>query len=456
MPPSPSNTKPHRLKHETPYDQRLLWLVLGSGAPAIATAMTLLLVDDFTTRTRWTLGVFVVGCWFFGALLVREKVVRPLQTIANLLAALREGDFSIRARRLPPDDPLGGVHAEINSLGSVLREQRLVAMEATALLRTVMAEIDVAIFAFDDSGLLRLINRSGQELLAQPAERVIGRSAADLGLGICLDGEATRVLPITFPGGQGRWAMRRTSFREQGRPHQLIVIADLTRALRDEELKAWQRLVRVLGHELNNSLAPIKSLAGSLTTMLQRKPADWESDMAHGLEIIATRADGLARFMESYARLARLPQPTLAPADLCAIVRRAASLETRAPVHLDDCPPLQLPLDAAQIEQLLINVIKNAAEAARETGGAVHIRWSTSAHEAEIRIEDEGPGIANPSNLFVPFFTTKPGGSGIGLVLCRQIAENHSGSFTLANRTDRTGSVATIRLPLNRNVASDY
>jgi len=445
-----SSPKPRR-KHETPFDRRLLWLVLGSGAPAIATAMTLLCVDDFTTRTRWTLGVFVVGCWFFGALLVREKVVRPLQTIANLLAALREGDFSIRARRLPPDDPLGGVHAEINTLGTILREQRLVAMEATALLRTVMAEIDVAIFAFDESGQLRLINRSGQELLAQPAERVIGRSAIELGLEICLEGDATRVLPITFPGGQGRWAMRRTSFREQGRPHQLIVIADLTRALRDEELKAWQKLVRVLGHELNNSLAPIKSLAGSLTTMLQRRPADWESDMQHGLEIIATRADGLARFMESYARLARLPQPTLAPADLCALVRRAASLETRAPVHLADCPQLTLDIDAAQIEQLLINVLKNAAEAARETGGAVHVSWSTTTHEAEVRIEDDGPGIANPSNLFVPFFTTKPGGSGIGLVLCRQIAENHGGTFTLANRTDRTGGVATIRLPLRRN-----
>ena len=453
MAPPNSSPSPHRPKREIAFDQRLLWLVLGSGAPAIATAMTLLLVDDFTTRTRWTLGVFVVGCWLFGALLVREKVVRPLQTIANLLAALREGDFSIRARRLPPDDPLGGVHAEINSLGTILRDQRLVAMEATALLRTVMAEIDVAIFAFDETGQLRLINRSGQELLAQPAERVIGRSAAELGLAICLTGEATRLLPLTFPGGQGRWAMRRTSFRERGLPHQLVVIADLTRALRDEELKAWQKLVRVIGHELNNSLAPIKSLAGSLTTMLQRRPADWEDDMQRGLDIIAARADGLSRFMEAYARLARLPQPSLAPADLCAIVRRVASLEARVPVQVAECPPITLEIDAAQIEQLLINLFKNAAEAALETGGGIQVSWETDPHEAEIRIEDDGPGIANPSNLFVPFFTTKPGGSGIGLVLCRQIAENHGGSFTLANRTGRTGGVATLRLPLRRTAA---
>lgn len=453
MAPPNSSPQPRRPTREIAFDQRLLWLVLGSGAPAIATAMTLLCVDDFTTRTRWTLGVFVVGCWFFGALLVREKVVRPLQTIANLLAALREGDFSIRARRLPPDDPLGGVHAEINSLGTILRDQRLVAMEATALLRTVMAEIDVAIFAFDETGQLRLINRSGQELLAQPAERVIGRSAAELGLELCLTGEPTRLLPLTFPGGQGRWAMRRTSFRERGLPHQLVVIADLTRALRDEELKAWQKLVRVIGHELNNSLAPIKSLAGSLTTMLKRRPADWEEDMQRGLDIIAARADGLSRFMEAYARLARLPQPTLAPADLCAIVRRVASLEARVPVQVASCPPITLEIDAAQIEQLLINLFKNAAEAALETGGGIQVSWATDPHEAEIRIEDDGPGIANPSNLFVPFFTTKPGGSGIGLVLCRQIAENHGGSFTLANRTGRTGGVATLRLPLRRTAA---
>ncbi|MBK8478030.1 MAG: PAS domain-containing protein [Opitutaceae bacterium] len=415
--------------------------------------MTLLFVHDFTERTRWTLALFVVGSWFFGSLLVRERVVRPLQTLANLLAALREGDFSIRARSSRPDDPLGEVHVEVNGLGAMLREQRLVAMEATALLRTVMAEIDVAIFAFDEQGRLRLINRSGQELLAQPAERVIGRTAAELGLGDCLEGPATRLMSSVFPGGPGRWGMRRNSFRERGLPHQLVVIADLSSPLREEELKAWQKLVRVLGHELNNSLAPIKSLAGSLGTLLQRRPADWEDDMQRGLEIIASRADGLARFMEAYARLARLPAPKLAPADLCAIARRVASLETRIPIAIADCPPLQLSIDAAQIEQLLINALKNAVEAALDTGGGVRLRWATTPHFAEVVIEDEGHGIANPGNLFVPFFTTKPGGSGIGLVLCRQIAENHGGSFTLANRTDRPGGVATLRLPLKPALA---
>lgn len=454
MPPPVKPAARRPSEPRTPFDRRMLYTTLFAGAPGVVVSMAILWGGtalggaDYPARVQWTLTLFIVGFWLGGAFVVRERLVRPLQTLANLLAALREGDFSIRARGARHDDPLGEVHTEVNTLGSILKEQRLVAMEATALLRAVMAEIDVAIFAFDENNLLRLINRSGQELIALPAERVMGRTAEELGLGECLAGESSRILPFAFPGGSGRWGMRRTTFRERGLPHHLIVIADLSRPLREEELRAWQKLVRVLGHELNNSLAPIKSIAGSLGTLLRRKSADWEDDMARGLDIIASRADGLARFMEAYARLARLPPPKVALTDLCAIARRVAVLETRLRVAVDECPPLQLEIDAAQIEQLLINVLKNAVEAALDTGGGVRIRWHAAPQYAEVVVEDEGPGIANPANLFVPFFTTKPGGSGIGLVLCRQVAENHGGSFTLENRKDRTGGQAILRLPL--------
>jgi len=200
---------------------------------------------------QWTLVLWMVLAWFYFAFAVREQVVRPLQTMANLLTALREGDFSVRARGANRDEPLGDVMTEINMLSGVLQEQRLGALEATALLRTVMEEIDVAIFAFDANETLRLVNRTGQELIAQPAERILGRQAKELDLADCLVGDDTRVLTRTFPGGAGRWGMRRTSFREGGLPHQLVVIADLSQPLREEELKAWQRLVRVIGHELN-------------------------------------------------------------------------------------------------------------------------------------------------------------------------------------------------------------
>lgn len=444
----PTTKKPLRKKREPlAFDKRLLVAAFVAGGPGVIVSIAILLTGDFTPKVQWTLSLLILGFWIGGSFAVRERIVRPLQTIANLLAALREGDFSIRARGAVGEDPLSEVHREVNTLGAILKEQRLVAMEATALLRTVMAEIDVAIFAFDDAGLLKLVNRTGQELIAQPAERLMGRDAVQLGLGECLEGEPTRVLPINFPGGQGRWGMRRTTFREGGLAHSLIVIADLSRPLRDEELKAWQRLVRVLGHELNNSLAPIKSLAGSLKRIVKQRGSDWEEDTERGLDIIATRAEGLSRFMEAYARLARLPPPVLAEAEIGAIVRRVVALESRIQVTRIDGPDVVLKIDPAQIEQLLINALKNAAEAALDTGGGVTVSWERSRNFVEIRILDEGPGIANPSNLFVPFFTTKPGGTGIGLVLCRQVAENHGGSFTLTNRVGTSGCEALLRLP---------
>jgi nitrogen fixation/metabolism regulation signal transduction histidine kinase len=434
------------------HDQQILLYALLAGAPALIVAMGFLWFGDYAPRVEWTLTLLLFGFWLGFATAMRHRVVRPLQTMANLLSALREGDFSIRARGVRRDEPLGDVYAEINSLGNVLKAQRLGALEATALLRKVMEEIDVAIFAFDGSETLRLVNRAGQELLATPAERLLGRSAAELGLQECLQDEETRVLASAkFPGGTGRWGMRRTSFREGGRPHSLVVITDLSVPLREEELKAWQRLVRVLGHELNNSLAPIKSIAGSLSTMLRRspRPSDWEDDMRSGLEVIETRAEGLGRFMQAYARLAKLPPPTLVTTAVAPIVRRAAALETRRPIEVQGGPELTANLDAAQIEQVLINLFKNAVEAASETGGGVRVNWKRQGSFFEIRIEDDGPGIANPANLFVPFFTTKPNGSGIGLLLCRQIAENHGGRLSLRNRDGGSpGCQAVLRLPV--------
>lgn len=431
------------------HDESVFATALLAGLPGVVVSLALLWMGDFTPKVQWTLTLIVAGSWLGFAAAVKSRVVRPLQTMANLLSALREGDFSVRARGARRDEPLGDVMTEINTLSRTLQEQRLGALEATALLRTVMEEIDVAIFAFDQDGALRLANHSAQILLDKPAERILGRNARELGLEEWLNGDPARVLSTSFPGHPGRWGMRRSLFREGGRPHHLIVIADLSRALREEETKAWQRLVRVLGHELNNSLAPIKSIAGSLGAILKRaqRPADWETDMRAGLEIIETRADGLSRFMQAYARLAKLPQPNLAPCSLLALVHRVVALELRHPVHVVGGPAIQVACDAAQIEQVLINLIKNAVDAVSETGGGVRIAWTKQSHRVELTVEDDGPGVANASNLFVPFFTTKPSGSGIGLVLCRQIAENHGGTLTLANRSDAPGSVATLRLP---------
>jgi nitrogen fixation/metabolism regulation signal transduction histidine kinase len=443
--------KRRRLTH----DQTIFVYALLAGLPAIVVSLCFLWLGERAPKEQWTLTLLIVACWFGFAAAAQSQVIRPLHTMANLLSALREGDFAIRARGARRDEALGDVMAEINVLSRTLQDQRLSALEATALLRTVMEEINIAIFAFDADRRLRLANHAAQILLAKPAERILGRDAADIGMAECLEGEQPRMLNLKFAGGAGRWGMRRSEFREGGRPHQLVVIADLSRTLREEELQAWQRIVRVLGHELNNSLAPIKSIAGSLSTLLKspRRADDWEDDMRSGLDIIASRADSLARFMQAYARLAKLPQPTLAPCALRPLVQRIIALETRLPVQLQESPDVTLACDAAQLEQLVINLVKNAVEAALEQRAAgradagARLGWRKVSGGVELLVEDDGPGIAQATNLFVPFFTTKPEGSGIGLVLCRQIAENHGGALTLVNRDHASGCIATLRLP---------
>jgi two-component system nitrogen regulation sensor histidine kinase NtrY len=416
-------------------------------------SLIFLWTGDFTPKVQWTLTVIIATFCLGFAFALRERVILPLQTLSNLLAALGEGDFSIRARGARGGDALGEVMIEVNTLVETLRHQRLDALEATTLLRKVMAEIEVAVFTFDEQRELKFVNRAGARLLAQNAERTLGRRAEELGLEDCLDGEAPRVINTAFPGGVGRWEIRRSSFRQGGRPHELLVLSDLSQPLREEERQAFQRLIRVIGHEMNNSLAPIKSIAGSLATILERDPppSDWRDDMQRGLAVIASRSESLSRFMSAYARLARLPPPKLAPLDVSALIDRVATLEKGHNIQIAGGPKLTIQGDSDQLEQLLINLVRNAVDAVRETGGAVRVGWHRlpgSPFSMELWVEDEGPGLSNTGNLFVPFFTTKPGGSGIGLVLSRQIAEAHGGSLMLENRDDRSGCRASLRLPL--------
>ena len=445
----PRTSARKKLRHRLTHESHLTWIVIGAAAPAAVVALSLLWFGDYTPKVQWTLTLFIVGCGLGFVVSAREHIVRPLQTMTNLLAALREGDYSIRARGARLDDALGEVLLEINALGETLRTQRLGAFEATALLRTIMAEIDVVIFTFDTERRLRLVNRAGENLLGRSIDKLLGRKASELNLDVVYEADDDTPLSLSFPGASGRWGVRKSTFRESGLPHELIVLTDLSKTLREEERNAWQRIVRVLGHELNNSLAPIKSIAGSLETLLRREPPppDWKDDARSGLNVIATRAESLSRFMQAYARLARLPSPQKEPFKLAELIGRVVSLETRLAVRIAKGPDITIEADAAQVEQLLINIVHNAVDASLETGGGVTIGWRELSECVELYVHDEGQGIMNPTNLFVPFFTTKPGGSGIGLALSRQIAEAHGGSLLLANRRGRPGCEALLRLP---------
>ena len=431
------------------FQNRVLVLVLLAVAPGAIGTVVLLYLTNASPPLRWTIIGFLSFAALIAVVAVRRNVVRPLQTLANMLEALREGDYSMRGRNVDPEDSYGEVMVEVNTLSRTLYDQRLEALEAGALLQKIIADVDIAVFAFDAALRLRIVNRAGEALLGGTIEKLQGRSAADLGLSGMLAEPSGRIVAHVFPGGSGRWEIRRRSFREGGKPHELLVISDLSPALREEERQAWQRIVRVIGHELNSSLAPIKSMAGTVRKLVGRQPLpeDWRDDAQAGLSIIHDRAESLERFMGAYARLARLPPPTRRDAELAALVRRVASLhETR--ILVEPGARIHVSIDPDQIEQVFINLMRNAVEAAGEKGG-VRVRWRGEGDTVVVEVEDDGPGLARTDNLWVPFFTTKPHGTGIGLVLSREIVENHGGSIALQNRRGAKGCIASVRLPLN-------
>lgn len=430
------------------YETRIIRTTLAATLPLAITCIVLLSSGEFSRRAWWTTASVVAVSLFIATWVVRERLVGPIRTLSNLLAALREGDYSLRARPLPGDDALGEALAETNALRDLLQERRLEAEAATALLREVIAAIDSAILVFDQDHRLRLTNRAGERLLATPTERLLGETASRLAVEDMLTADEENVIEHSFPGAEGRFRVRSATFRDRGRPHRLLLIEDLSRALRAEERQAWQRLVRVLGHEINNSLAPIRSISDSLRQLAWRDPLphDWRDDMDRGLSIVGGRADSLARFTVAYSRIAQLPVPGLRRVELSTMIERVASLETRVGVRVHPGATVFVNADPDQLEQALINLIRNAAEASLETGGGVEVSWIVDRGSVEIRILDEGMGVSNSGNLFVPFFTTKPSGSGVGLTLTRQIAEAHGGSVTLENRSGSSGCLATLTL----------
>ncbi|MGJ3242796.1 MAG: sensor histidine kinase [Opitutales bacterium] len=445
--------EPDRSRCKGPFNhyrtvRRLAWL---TALPGLLATGLFLLFGDFSGKAVITVLVFVGAGWLFFHVALMEAVFRPMQAASNMLSALREGDYSLKPRDADPEDPLGQIMLEIGELTATLRENRLGVVEANLLLRQVVEEIDVGVMTFDSQAVLQLVNPAAETLLGAEAGQLIGKpvSALPEAIGRMLDpafaGE------VQLPGRAGRWGWRTGTFRAHGEPQTLLMVTDLSRRLRDEERQAWKRLIRVMGHEINNSLAPMKSIAGSMRGILKREelPLDWREDLTNGLTVIEERTQSLARFIEAYASIARLPPPQKQSVDLSGLVRRISALQPGDPypVQVDGGPTVALFADEGQLEQLLINLLKNACEAAGPTGGHVRVRWTQEGARIRLDIEDEGPGIANPDNLFVPFFSTKPGGSGIGLTLSRQIAEAHEGSLELVNREDRPGARATLRLP---------
>jgi len=439
----PQQHVPNSRRERTVFIRPLLVVV-----PPLAAAIWLIAWPRSEVHPIWLFTTSTLASLFL-AIYVSRGLSRRLRTISSVLAALRDGDFSIRAKQTQTDTALDDVLSELNALGDTLREHRLSQLESWTLLQKVLAELDVVVLAFDQQGAIKLSNDAASRALSQPTSQLVGRVARDLGLAVLLDGIAPRVIQDCPPLGANAWELRRSTFRLAGQAHWLVVLSDVSSALRDQERAAWKRLIRVLGHELNNSLAPIQSISENLLQNMTTvpRPDGWGADVESGLSVIQRRAAALGRFTAAYARLARLPPPSLKPVSISDCVRRAVRLEQRAPIEVTEGPSTIVMGDADQLDQLLINLLKNAVEAASERNGRVFVRWTSTAFKVDVVIEDEGPGVSDTDNLFVPFFTTKPGGSGIGLALARQIAEAHLGSLRLRQRQP-TGAEAILQLPL--------
>ena len=443
-------------RHRLLYERRIAIFAVLAALPGVVIATIMIWTHAWSRDVKIALTLLEFFLWFILTLTLLEQIVRPLQTLSNVVSALREEDYSFRAREADPNDSLGELSLEINTLADILTEQRIQTIETTALLRRVVDEIDAPIFTFDPEHKLRLVNAAGERLLQQPSARMLGRTASELGLDKCFEARNASLVSLQYSAPNARWMVRKRSFRQNGVPHTLIVLSDVSRALREEERSAWQRLIRVLGHELNNSLAPIMSIAGSLATRLPQLdlPEGVKSDYQRGLDIIESRTGALHRFLQSYRRLATMPSPKLQSVELRPLAERVAILETRLPVRIEPGPDAVLTIDPDLIEQMLINLIRNAVDSALEQAQAtqggepeVVLRWRQEDGNLLLMVQDNGIGLLNPSNAFVPFYTTKQGGSGIGLVLSQQIAEAHGGTIELANRKDSRGCVVTVQLP---------
>jgi nitrogen fixation/metabolism regulation signal transduction histidine kinase len=439
--------KKRRLTHQ----RKVQLLAFLCGIPGLLAALILLAVGDYTLKAYLTVIIVGGAAWTLFSIKLQSLLVHPLQTASNMLSALREGDFSLHANYVDSQDPLGQLLLEINLLTDVLSSHRMDAMESHALMDKVIQEIDVAVMTFDPDRRLTLANPAALKILCIGKEDIQNHFAEEFYLNKALESPTNATIPHPNPDCAGRFTVRKGIYRVGGSPHELLILIDVSRNLREEELLAWKRLIRVIGHELNNSMAPITSLAESLQAIARNPNPDEEDrkDLVEGLEIIRQRAEGLSRFVKEYARLAKLPPPEFKTFPLKPLIRRIASLYDHPEVVLDsNSPDLQIKADPDQIEQALLNLIKNAVEAAEQTDGTVKVCWHCENSTLRLHVEDTGPGIANLDNLFIPFFSTKKDGSGIGLTLSRQIIEAHEGTLDLANRENSTGCRASVVIPL--------
>lgn len=431
------------------------WLVYSGlmvGLPFSLLSLGLVWTHEMSMEWQWTLTVVIVVMLVWLPLFLHRRLNGALKSLSNAVLSLKDGDFSIALDVAQYHGVLRQMAQGLNVLTSQLYNSRTDVAETHELLKKVMRQIDVVVMTFNNQSQLMRINDRGLALLAQSREQVIGQSAEALGLSSVLAGSEERTEVFEHLAAQQVWQLRRSNFREKGKNHVLVTLADLTAVLRQQELTAWQRMMRVLRHEISNSLAPVQSYAQTISWLIEQEPlpGNWLTETREGLEVIIGRTKALNHLMSQHRELTDLPKPNLQKINITELVSEAIKLETRCPIQLNDNLEAEVEVDKEQLNQLLLNLLKNAVEAMAEDerpGIDVSLQMAEQNGFVVVNIDDTGPGLASFDNLFVPFYTTKPHGSGIGLALCRQIAQAHGGSLHLVNR-EVGGCRAILSLPV--------
>lgn len=441
-----NRSKPRRYRLAS--DVRLFLDVLLVAVPTAILLVWFWWSSAEPLATKWVISGLACLWVLMMAERVRQHFTYHLRTLSTLVEAIRQEDYSLRSSRYREPGALGELYRQVNALADCLQRSEQQEQELRGLLGKVIAQIQVAILAIDSEQIIQLVNPRAALLASLPAADLIDRVITDTPFATLAYTPEPTLIEHEFPGASGHWQISWQEYRYGARPGKLLFITDLKQALSEQEARAWQSLIRVITHEINNSLTPISSISQTLVSRLtmQEVPRQ-DADFLKGLGMIGQRSDDLTRFIAEYARIARLPEPQKRPFNLTALLAKLEKLYEKQVIFVgDNTSDVQVTADPTLIEQLLINLIKNSLEAATGSGAPVELTIHKGESTVQVQVLDRGSGLANPANLFVPFYTTKAKGSGIGLVLCRQIAHAHGGRLVLENRKAEAGAVATLEL----------
>ncbi len=439
-------------QRRTSTDVRLVLSVLLACLPLLAMSFGFLYLVNVSLLIKSVLALAVLGFVAAVTEYVRSTFNNHVRVTLNLVASIRSHDFSLRASEVEQRGEVADLFRELNLVADEIKHIREDELDARRLLEQIVAQVNVAIVVLDAHGVIKLVNPFAELLLGSRAREILGKHV-DTTMLREVTNSTGQWIDHEIPGVEGRWHVVVQSYRERGVPGRIVMMSDLEHILTHVESQAWRRLIRVIAHEVNNSLTPIISVSQTARRLLER-PADDARDgqVKQAVQVVGTRAGNLRQFISEYVALARLPEPQLGDVKIAGsmqLVERTMHAKGVTFRHDARCADTVIEGDQAQIEQVLINLIKNAMEA-QEKNPVVEVRYTVNQGRCEIEIADRGPGFSNPGDAFVPFYTTKARGAGIGLALCRQIVSNHFGKIYVENRADGVGAIVKVVLPLRR------